>query len=97
MGESFSFQPQDPETLESVTYNLPEDAKILIDRGENGIWITANRAGFLYMAKAFIEIAMSDLEDGWHTHRNLHLGHERVHGDEVTICLSEALEVPEER
>jgi hypothetical protein len=97
MNALFTFQPQDPETLDSVTYNPPQEAKIVVDRGAGGIWISANRAGFLYMAKAFIEIAESELEDGWHTHRNIHLGHANLQGKEVTICLDETLKVPQHR
>jgi hypothetical protein len=68
--------------------------RIRIDRGEDGIWICANRAGFLHLAKAFIEIASSDLENGWHFHRNLHFGQESLSDDEVTVCLDETLEIP---
>lgn len=46
------------------------------------------------MAKAFIEIASGNSEDGWHCHRNKYLGHEDF-GEEVTICLAGDLEMLE--
>ncbi len=36
---------------------------------EQGFWLEANRAGYEYLARFFAEIAGSEEQAGWHTHR----------------------------
>jgi hypothetical protein len=73
--------------LDTYFERLPEDviAKFAVDQN-GGVWLSANRKGFLLLAKLFAEVGLRDLGDGWHSHYGLDLSKPGVpNGAEFTI------------
>ena len=44
----------------------PESISMVL--GEEGFWLSATREGFLHLARVFAEMALRDLEPGYHFH-----------------------------
>jgi hypothetical protein len=47
----------------------PSGASVKLSCDADGFWLEANQEGFAFLARFFAEIADSDLEPGWHTHK----------------------------
>ena len=55
--------------LSDDLYEAPLGAKIEFSNADNGIWLSANSEGFLYLARMFAELGSRDLKEGYHFHR----------------------------
>jgi len=54
-----------------VNLDAPEGARIRVDAGDDGVSVSANRAGWLHLARICAEMALhSQLPPGYHFHRS---------------------------
>ena len=47
----------------------PAGASVEFSVGNDGVWLSANSEGFLYLARIFAELGSRSLERGYHFHR----------------------------
>jgi hypothetical protein len=56
----------------SFPLDLPQGASVRFNVGEDGIWLSANRAGWLHLARVCAEMGLRDgFEPGYHFHRTM--------------------------
>ena len=71
-----------------VNLDTPEGARIRVDSGEDGVWVSANREGWLHLARICAEMALhSRFPLGYHFHRRR--DRDDAPPTEVSIELSE--------
>lgn len=63
---SFSQEPLGD--LDTYWDELPTGTKLSVSSGSDGVWLSGNRDGLLLLATKIAEIAVRDLEPGWHCH-----------------------------
>lgn len=68
------WDPEDFQTNVLGQREPPPEVRIVMELDNDGFWLAANHAGYQWLARLFAEIADSDLEDGWHTHRDKSMG-----------------------
>ena len=72
-----------------VDLNLPDGARIQFDVKDRDVWLSANRAGWLHLAKICAEMAMrSQFNAGYHFHRAHDWKESSVMGQEVSFELA---------
>lgn len=72
-----------------VDLNAPNGARIQFDVNDGDVWLSANRAGWLHLAKICAEMAMhSQLKPGYHFHRSHDWKDSAKPGQEVSFELS---------
>lgn len=73
-----------------VDLSLPDGARIRFDAKHNDIWLSANKAGWLHLAKMCAEMAMhSQFKGGYHFHRAHDWKESSELGNEVSFELAD--------
>ena len=73
-----------------VDLDLPQGAHIQFNLDGENIWLSANRSGWLHLARICAEMAMhTDSKPGYHFHRNYDWEDSLGPGHEVSFELSE--------
>lgn len=49
---------------------VPQKIEFEVEQNGN-VWVSANRAGWLHLAKVCAELGLGDYEPGYHFHKNL--------------------------
>jgi hypothetical protein len=63
----------------------PPDAKIQFSTSDEGIWVSANSVGYLYLAQIFAELGTRDWGEGTHFHVDRWLKKPEGSKQEVTL------------
>lgn len=73
-----------------VELDAPEDATIQFELEGDNIWLSANRKGWLHLARISAEMAMhTQMEAGYHFHRTYDWKDSSESGHEVSFELRE--------
>lgn len=74
-----------------VDLDPPPNATIRFDLNGTELWVAANRAGWLHLARVCAEIALQpNLAPGWHFHRAYDWSESKTPGQEVSFELLSA-------
>jgi hypothetical protein len=67
-----AFDDETADGMLSVDLDLPDGAVIRVDLQDGGeVWLSANPAGWLHLARICAELGLGQYEPGFHFHRNL--------------------------
>ena len=74
----------------SIETNSTNDQKIKIDLEENKkIWISANKEGWLHLARICAELGMGNYEPGYHFHKSFNFQDSSEQEPEISFEISE--------
>ncbi|MFC3303008.1 hypothetical protein [Parvularcula lutaonensis] len=62
-----AFSKEPTGDIETYWDELPDGAELRVTN-DDGVWLSGNREGLLLLSTKLAEIALRDLEPGWHSH-----------------------------
>ncbi len=73
MKKKFRHEFEDCSQNGTLSFDIepPDEVKIKMDVEQDGnFWLSANRAGWLYLAGICVELGLGEYEDGYHFHKD---------------------------
>lgn len=85
----YTFQDSSKDGCLSIETEASSDKKIEIDIEEGRkVWISANKAGWLHLARICVELGLGDYEPGFHFHQDLTFHSGEAKGPEISFEVS---------
>lgn len=64
----YEFEDESPEAKITLEYEPQDDEALRFGSEERGVFLTANRTGFLCLARLFTKLALGNYQPGFHLH-----------------------------